>query len=194
MAPPSTKLDLQIDESIGIHWALITMPGADVTVRNSSLMATGLVFPLATPVKMANIADHSIMNNRLNLSDRNISFVNSKVDAFNFYPIFDAHLEIADSIFGELNAFKDCEVSVHNSTCDGSGGYVFASDNAKVRFTNCKITCPVVTSGRAQLRLDHCQIKGDVTASDDSSIDLIGCTLKGQTQEVGHGRIKKLAQ
>lgn len=193
-APPSTKLDLLIDDSIGINWALITLPGADVTVRNSSLRATGLVFPLSAPVKIANIEDHATLNKRLNLSDRNVSFANTKVEAFTFYPIFDAHLEITDCIFGELNAFKSCEISVRNSTCDGSGGYVLAAENARVRFTNCKLTCLVVTSGRGQLTLDRCQISGDVTAADDSSIDLIGCTLNGKTQEVGNGRIKKLAQ
>lgn len=191
-APPATKLDLQIDDSIGIHWALITLPGADVTVRNSSLIATGLVFPLSTPVKITNIEDHAMLNKRLNLSDRNVSFVNTKVDAFTFYPIFDAHLEITDCVFGELNAFKSCEISVRNSTCDGSGGYVLAAENARVRFANCKLTCLVVTSGRGHLTLDHCQIIGDVTAADDSSIDLIGCTLSGKSQEVGNGRIKKL--
>jgi hypothetical protein len=189
--PPESKLDLSVNESDWIFWALITEPGADVTIRNSNLMGSGMAFPLNTPIKIANLKNNTPSQSlHLNLPDRKLSFFDSTVKAWNFYPCQYSHLEIEDSTFGEMNSSDIAQVAIRNSVCDGSGGYIRVSDKSKAEIVNCTLNCPVVTANNGQLTLDHCKINGTTTASDDSLITLRGSTVNGQRQQLGRGRIR----
>jgi hypothetical protein len=188
--PSETKLNVSIDESELIMWALVTKPGSDVRIHDSDVRAAGMAFAAGKPIKLANIKDNlSGKTANFDLADRKLSFVNCNVQAFCFYPMTNSRLEVCDSIFGELNAFKNAEVVISNSTCDGSGGYILASDNCTVRLVNCILNCPVVAVNDGQLTLEHCQVNGDTSAADNSIIKLIGTTLKGTRQQIGNGRI-----
>ena len=110
-----------------------------------------MAFPFPKTQKLSNIEDKvSGTKKKLELSDRKLSFVNSKVDAFCFYPMNEARLDISDCTFGQLNALMKSEAVVRNSTCDGSGGYILVANKTKVEMVNCTLTCPVVATDEGE--------------------------------------------
>ena len=191
--PPETGLDLSIIDSKMIMWSLITTPGADVTIRNSDIRATGMAFPDSATIKIADLkndADARQKDTVLNVADRKLSFVNTAVHSFCFYPLKQSHLEISNCTFGEIIASMQSHVVITNSTCDGTAGYVRVNDKGEIHLTNCTINCSLVAINEGRLFLDHCTVNGDTSAADDSLITLHDSVIKGRRLELGRGRIK----
>jgi hypothetical protein len=189
--PKETGLDIKITDSRMIMWALITIPGADVTIRNADVSGVGMAFPEPGPIKVSHLVDDApIKSNPIDVADRRLSFINSKVRAFNFYPTMGAHLQIADCTFGEVNGGRNSDFLAQNSTCDGSGGYVRFSDQSTGHLVNCTLNCPVVAADSARLTMEHCTVNGPTSASDRAVITIKDCKLNGLRQEIGGGKIQ----
>lgn len=191
--PKETDLDLSITNSRMIMWALITIPRADITIRNTDVMAVGMAFPEQSPIKVSHLVDDvPIKSNPIEVADRRLSFINSKVKAFNFYPTVGAHLQVDDCTFGEVNGGRNSDFLARNSTCDGAGGYVRFSDQSTGHLVNCTLNCPVVAVDNARLTMENCRVNGPTSASDQAVIMVKDCKLNGARQEIGGGRIQSL--
>jgi hypothetical protein len=189
--PKEAGLDITITDSRMIMWALVTAPGADVTVRNADLRGVGMAFAEQGPIKISHLIDDApVKSNPIAVADRRLSFINSKVRAFNFYPTGSAHLQVDACTFGEVNGTRNSDFLAQNSTCDGSGGYVRFSDQSTGHLVNCTLNCAVVAVDSARLTLEHCTVNGPTSASDRAVIVLKDCKLNGIRQEIGGGKIQ----
>jgi hypothetical protein len=188
--PAATQLDLKVTDTEFVLWAILTKPGCDLTVRNSNLRAAGIVFGLPKATRVSGLRNKMpLKDSVIAVPDRKMHFINSACDAWNFYPVMDAHLEVDNCLFGELNAFARSDSVIRHSTCDGAGGYIRVTGNTKVRCENCTVNCSVVATDQGHLTLDHCSVNGDMSASDAARITCATSKIAGKRQTFGQGRI-----
>jgi hypothetical protein len=193
--PASLNLDVSINDSDWIMWALLVKPGSDAKIVDSELMAAGVLYAAPELAKISDLKNNNEPGDyALKLTDRKLSFARSKVRAWNFYVLKNGNLEISNCTYGEINCFENAHVKVSDSTCDGSGGYIRISNNSSGVFQNCKFNCSIITVDAGKIVLKHCALNGNASAADNSRIDLIDSVVKGNKQQIGNGSIKTLRQ
>jgi len=180
--PANTQMDVTINRSSSILWAVLTETGCDLTISDSNLVALGIV--TGSAVAIAGVVDNNPDAPPPKLTDRRLVLKNTTVRAWNVYPRLQSQVKISDSIFGELNAFDNSHTEVANSTCDGLGGYVLSQHNAYLKMTNCTINCPVVAADDAVLVLDGCTVNGAFSASGRARVKLVNTKLSASVQRL----------
>jgi len=119
--------DVTIDSTANIKWGIFPEQGSDVTINNSSLRTCGLIFEDGQNDTLDGFINEQFYSNEtFVLSDRTLHLNNTEIQTFNFYSFFDAVIVIQNSVFGEVLSFESGTAKVHNSVCDGSGGYIGA--------------------------------------------------------------------
>jgi hypothetical protein len=191
VVPPESQMKVSVVDCTRILWALLTAPGTDLTLKNSTVEAVGLIFPpVRQPLKICGLGRQiGTGTGCCLLPDRKLSMINSRTKTWNLYPISNESLEVSESTFGELMAFGTTRVNVRDSICTGAGGYIAADHKASANFSNCTFHCALVAKKEGQLNLSHCKVDGAITAADNSSITLTDTSVTGQQQKLGNGRI-----
>ena len=136
---------LSIDSCTNVLWGLISMSGSDGTFTDTKFRTSGLFFSTSDSIMVSNITNNSTHTNDLiNVPDRSLRLINSEVATWNFYSSLLSKLYMKDCIFGELLAFDSSSVTIENSICDGTGGYLGAIGNSTIIVIRSLITSQVI--------------------------------------------------
>ena len=149
--PNVSGVDFSVDiqNTDGVYWGIISKENSDVIVNNSSLLACGFYFE-GTTIDTANGFIDSQLYTTYNspFTDRGFVLNNSSINAWNFYQADSSDILIKNCLFGESIGFGDGITRVYNSTCDGKGGYFGGVDNSKTYVYNSEM---VRVNGNAQI-------------------------------------------
>lgn len=122
---------VNIDSLYGLMIATMAKDSTDVTITNAHLRASGNIFEMPITDTITGIIDYSYYNDWVApFEERNYHLINSSVDAWNLYFFGAGDMTIKSSIFGECLSAGMCNTTLMNTTCDGSGGHIGASDSS----------------------------------------------------------------
>ena len=140
---------VDIQNTDGVYWGIISKENSDVTVNNSTLLACGFYFD-GTTIDTADGFVNSQLYATYNspFFDRGFTLNNSSVNAWNFYQADSSDLVIEGCTYGESIGFGEGVTRVYNSTCDGKGGYFGGMDNSKTFVYNSEM---IRVNGSAQI-------------------------------------------
>lgn len=172
-------VDFSVDiaDTDGVYWGVISRENSDVVVNNSSVLACGFYFD-GTAIDTANSFINSQLYTTYNapFSDRGFALNNSSVNAWNFYPADTSDIIIESCVYGESIGFGEGITRVYNSICDGKGGYFGGMDNSKTYVYNSEV---IRESGSAQILnfqdnslawFHKSKITGDIVINDNTEL------------------------
>jgi hypothetical protein len=181
-----------ISNCSGVQWGVIAESGSSLTVRGSILRAVGLHFKGRSQETVRGFNNGKIYSELLHRSENhNLFLFDTKVDTWNFYASGRAELEIRDSVFGESLSFGRSAISIYDSVCDGTGGYLGARDDSVTLFTGGKIACDVLAHDNGSISVTDCGgIGGRVEAAGKSRILISNTPLGGAVREIDEGTVE----
>jgi hypothetical protein len=148
---------VEIDSSTDCMWATIPLRGSDVTIRNSDLRVTGLMFHGADTFDVSGLVNGLDYSDWvLPVSDRNYHLINTGIQTWNLYPDDTTNITLSSSIFGELCGFDDSYTTIQNAFCDGTGGHIEAAHRSLVAVYSSSIFADVITKDRGICVLGNC--------------------------------------
>jgi hypothetical protein len=172
-----TNIDyrVEIDSSTDCIWAMIPLRGSDVTVRDSYLRVTGLMFEGVDSFVVTGLVNNLHYDDfTLDVPDRNYHLINTTVQTWNLYPSDTTQVELTNSIFGELCGFSSSYTTIQQAFCDGSGGHIEASGTATVLVLLSSIFADVITKETGICLLAHCSMPyGRIWATGSSVMVII---------------------
>ncbi|MBN2325040.1 MAG: hypothetical protein JXQ30_15025 [Spirochaetes bacterium] len=190
--PKKLGREIEISNCTGVLWGVIAESGSSLTVRESRLRAVGLHFTkdaFETVSGFENGATYPRLSHRS--KNHELFFFDTKVDTWNFYASGRAKLEIRDSVFGESLSFGKSRISIYDSVCDGTGGYLGARDDSVTQFFRGEITCDVLAHDNGSITVADCGgIGGRVEAAGRSRIVIRNTPLGGAVREIGGGTVE----
>lgn len=120
-----------IDSCTSVQWGLISRTGSSAVFRDTHFRVIGLYFESPDSLAVNGLTNGSSYNDdKAPAGDRNLRLINSSVDTWNFYTALSANLSLENCIFGEALAMDSSKVTIINSVCDGSGGYIGAMNKS----------------------------------------------------------------
>jgi hypothetical protein len=141
---------IEIDSSTNCMWAAIPLEGSDVVIDSSLLRVTGLLLGGADSLSLSGLVNGLYYEDyTLPLVDRNYHLTHTTVQTWNIYPFDTVSLEVYSSIFGELCAYGNSYVYIHNAFCDGTGGHLESSDNAFLITVLSSISADIISKGHS---------------------------------------------
>lgn len=166
---------VEIDSSTDCLWATIPLKGSDVTVRDSDLRLTGLMFEGIDSFAISGLVNGLLYEDyTLPVPDRNYHLINTSVQTWNLYPNDTSYVELTSSIFGELCGFGNSYTLIQSAFCDGSGGHIEASSEACVLVILSSIFADVITKDRGICFLGYCAMPwGNIWATGASVMVLV---------------------
>jgi len=125
------EYEITVDSSYNVMWGIMPENGTDITISESEIRAIGLWFMGSDTVNVSGLLDNSEYTFfDAPLSDRNLRLINSKVKTWSIYPMEDSYVNLSDCIVGEIGTGGRSSLMGQQYFCDGSGGYVWASDSS----------------------------------------------------------------
>lgn len=166
---------VEIDSSTNCIWAMIPLGGSDVTVRDSYLRVTGLMFEGADSFAVTGLVNNLHYDDyTLPIHDRNYHLINTTVQTWNLYPSDSTSVHLRSSIFGELCGFSSSFTTIEQAFCDGSGGHIEASSTATVLVVLSSVFADVITKEHGICLLAHCSMPyGRIWATGSSVMIII---------------------
>ena len=166
---------VEIDSSINCMWAAIPLKGSNVTVNNSELRVTGIMFEGHDTFTVSGLVNGLHYDDYvLPVSDRIYRLINSSVQTWNLYPDDTVSVTLASSIFGELCAYGNSNVTIMNAYCDGSGGHLEAASNAVLIVGFSSVSADIITKNRGMCIVAYCAMPwGNIWATSASILILI---------------------
>lgn len=189
--PPQIGRKVLIERCREVIWGIIAESGSALTVRDSDLRAFGIHF-LGKSMEVVRGFKNGQHYSDFSYSSEghNLRFIDTKVDTWNFYASGRAQLEIRDCIFGEAVSFGRSRISIYDSVCDGTGGYLGAKDDSSTMFIRGEIACDVLTHDRGSITVKDCAgIGGRVEASGMSKIIVINTPVDGPVRGIDGGEV-----
>jgi hypothetical protein len=156
-----TNIDyhVEIDSSTNCIWAMIPLRGSDVTVRDSYLRVTGLMFEGVDSFFVTGLVNGLHYNDfTLSVPDRTYRLINTTVQTWNLYPSDSTTVELTSSIFGELCGFASSFTTIQQAFCDGSGGHIEASGTSILLVVLSSIFADVITKESGICLLANCSM------------------------------------
>ena len=148
---------VDIDSCTDCMWATIPLRGSDVTIRNSDLRVTGLMFEGCDTFAISGLVNGLDYSDWvLPVSDRSYRLINTGVQTWNLYPDDTTNITLSNSIFGEICGFTDSYTTIQNAFCDGTGGHIEAAQRSLVAVYASSIFADVLSKDRGICLLAHC--------------------------------------
>lgn len=168
---------VEIENCTDVNWALISRNGSDVTFSDSRLRVAGIQIVSDDSVYVSGLTNNTFYKDRsININDRDLRFVNTNIQTWNFYASAGSKLNIENSVFGEILTQDSSRAVIKNSLCDGSGGYAGAFGNSFMHFTHSFIRSELISRDRATLFTTWSSVTGLETDSDESSVMVLAHT------------------
>ncbi len=165
----------EIDSSTDCMWATIPLRGCDLTVQDSDLRVTGLMFEGIDTFTISGLVNGLFYNDyTLPVPDRNYHLINTSVQTWNLYPDDTSYVDLSSSIFGELCGFGNSYTLIQNAFCDGTGGHIEATSQAFVVVFLSSIFADVITKEHGVCLLGYCSMPwGNIWATGSSILVLV---------------------
>lgn len=128
------------DKCRTVMWALMPVNGSKVKISNSKLRLIGNWFMRGDSATLKGIFNNSHYSDyTIPLNDRQLKLINSDVQTWSIY-VFDSSKIIIDSCtLGEVGSQNKSLILALNYTCDGSGGYFWATDTSVIIASNVNV-------------------------------------------------------
>lgn len=167
------------DSCYDVWWGLMPVNGSDVTISNSTIRAIGAWFQFADTVAVSGITNNSTYTNfTAPLADRNIHLINSSVQTWSLYTFDASSITINGCIVGEVGSQGHSNVTATSSFCDGSGGYLWATDTSLVVASLSTTTSNVRSERNGFMVFGYGAISlGNATAINNSVLIIVQSTL-----------------
>jgi hypothetical protein len=185
----TTGFDLSVRNSTLVLWGPISYPGSALTFRDTAFLVAGLLFSGDTQQTLSGIENNGPIPDLSGLQDRGLTFENSSVKTWNFYVADTSRLTVDACLFGEVLSFHNAVVTVGNSTCDGTGGFVGTNESSHMEIRDSTLDSDVTTFGTSTLLLERCSVIGDIRATGESTVTLRQTTVDGGKFEFDQGKI-----
>jgi len=190
--PEELGREIGISDCSGVLWGIIAENGSSLSVRESRLRAVGLHFTGKARGTVNGFENGKTYPEFIHRSENhNLFLSDTKVDTWNFYASGRAELEIRDSIFGESLSFGRSRITIYDSVCDGTGGYLGSRDDSVTIFTRGEIACDVLACDNGSITVTDCGgIGGRVEATGMSRIVISHTPLNGAVREIDAGTVE----
>lgn len=167
------------DSCYNVMWGLMPESGTDITITDSKIRAIGLWFMGTDTVNVSGLVDNSIYSAfDAPLGDRTLHLSNSSVITWSLYPMEHSAVNIKGCIVGEVGAGGNSSVQGNQFFCDGSGGYVWASDSALLIAGFSYVSGYVRSQANSILYYAYSSLSGGYpSALQNSILIVLQCTL-----------------
>lgn len=191
-APQESGLDLRISESSNVMWGFLSFPGSRIGFVDGVFRGAGLVFGGNSRETLAGVKNNAPMADfQMRLADRELKLANCQAKAWNCYLAGASDITLKDSLVGEVFVMANARLTMLNSTCDGTGGYMRIEGRTQVKLTKCGIACDLVVGEDARVTLEDCMVSGALHAMGRARIDLVRSEVQGETQKLDQAVITK---
>lgn len=184
--------DVEIENGIGVLWGIITAPGVRATIRDAKLRAVASVFGGPGTTTIRDIHTNALpAGGRLAPGDREIVFMDSQVQAWNFYTVLGHNLIIEDSTVGEAWGLDGTgSITVRRSTLDGSGGTVRARGETTLVIEDSTVVPQVIAQENARIEIRRSRVENDVNVTGDAVVVITETAVAGELRTAGRGRVQ----
>lgn len=168
-----------------VLFPLLSLPGSDVTVSDSVLLAAGLFIDgdgTHALVGLENFSEY--IDFTPGLEDRTLRLVDTEILAWNVYAAGTAEVSIVDSTVGEIFSMGEGTSFVYGSTCDGNGGYVSVQGLGRMFVAESVIVPRVVTTDLSVAILSESELQGEIFVN--------GASIAGVVNPVGDYQVTPL--
>jgi len=168
----------EIDSCSDVMWGIIPLAGSDITLRDSEIRTTGLMFSAGSSSVSGIVNGVTYDDFILPLQDRVYHLVNTYVNTWSFYPADSSYLEVKSCIFGEGLGMGNAEYYIQNAFCDGSGGHIEVTDGAIGIIILSSLMCDVITRSQSVLLIGYSSILlGNIWAIGSSVMILVSVNI-----------------
>lgn len=168
----------EIDSCTNVMWGMIPLSGSDVTIRDSEIRTTGLMFNSDSSSVSGLVNGITYNDFILPLQDRIYHLINTYVNTWSFYPADSSYLEVHSCIFGEALGMGDANYLIQSAFCDGSGGHIETTDNSFGLIFLSSMMCDVITKYHSVLVVGYSSILlGNIWATGSSVMALINVSI-----------------
>lgn len=148
------RYTVTLDTVSGVMWGTFPRKGCQATITNSKIRASGIMIPGRDSVYVSGLVNNQhFADYTLPLSDRTYHLVNCDHATWNLYPQDSTRFVLQSSIFGEMIGYGFPRITLNNSICDGSGGYIGAEGNTQYVVAGSTIYTQVISRDRTLLIL-----------------------------------------
>lgn len=178
----------KIDSCTSVQWGLISRTGSTATFRNTHFRVIGLYFESPDSLAVDGMVNGSThVDDIVPAADRTLHLINSSVDTWNFYTALSAKLSLDNCIFGEALAMDSSKVTILNSVCDGSGGYIGAMNKSFLIVFGSLIKSQVTSRQNAVLVGANSSFTGGELDADEESIMFLANTTYAAPPQAHNG-------
>ncbi len=190
---PGEDWNVSIKNARNVLWGLITAPKVNGTVRNAKLVAVASVFAGPGTTTLRGFKTGQMPEgNRFEAGNRTIQFIDSSVNAWNFYTTAGHDLVLEDSIVGEAWGLDGTgTVTIRRSTIDGTGGNLRARGRTAITVEDSTILPQVVAQDDSRMTFMNSRIENTVSATDRAVVTLINTPVAGALQSEPPARIEQ---
>ncbi len=185
---PALRIDVSVVRCAELMWGLISMPGSDVVVENTRFLAAGITLWGQEEITGLRNGDGPA-STRLALGDRRLELAGCTVRTWNVYAAPRSKVTLRNCRLGEIWSMGDAELTLIDSECDGTGGYVKAQDDSVLRMTGCTVDAEVIARERARMELTGCTVRRDLSASGQAKVTLKQTRIQGKVQRIDGGTV-----
>ncbi len=174
--------DVLIDQCTDVMWGMMPENNTNIHISNSEIRAIGLWFMGSDSVTVSGLVDRSTYADFLApLSDRTLRLTNCKVITWSIYPMEKSHVDLSACIVGEVGTGGRSSLLGQQYFCDGSGGYVWASDSSMMINGFSYVSGYVRSQAHGTVILAYTSLSaGFPTAMQYSLLMVLQCTLPAE--------------
>jgi len=172
------KYTVTLDTVSGVMWGTFPRKGCQATITNSKIRASGIMMPGRDSIHVSGLVNNQHYTDyTLPLADRTYRLVNTDHLTWNLYPQDSTRFVLESSIFGEMLGYGFPRITVSNSICDGSGGYIGSEGNTQYVVVTSTIYTQVISRDRTFLALVGSHVNFGAVNATDASVMLVAlCT------------------
>jgi len=191
MSPVSGTVDgipyTVIVDSSTMWWGTIPSAGCSVTVESCTLRTTGVFMDEPRVYNVSGIADSSFYDSfELGLPDRFFGLNDVYMVTWNLYGNGTATININDCIFGECLAMGNCEVSISNSICDGTSGWLGSTWESRMTVRDSWVFTIVQTQGRGRIDLADTYVLWNIQSTNSGLITALDVDVSEYSEIAAH--------
>jgi len=122
-----------VDHCTDVMWGMMPENNTNIHITGSEIRAVGLWFMGSDTVKAGGLVNRTVYSDFVApLSDRMLRLTNCKVTTWSIYPMQKSYVDLSACIVGEVGTGGNSGLLGQQYFCDGSGGYVWASDSSSL--------------------------------------------------------------
>lgn len=133
-----------------VMWGLMPEAGSELTISDSQIRTIGVWFKDLPDYEVSGLVNNSNYSDfTAPLTSHNIRFINSFVKTWSLYMFDNTDGNVSNCILGEIGTMANGNCTAENCLIDGSGGYLFATDQSIMTSGFSYLNCNFQSSGEA---------------------------------------------